>query len=130
MRVQDRHERLQFPGTEPRLETLDRLRRQRNFRHQHDGAFPLLQRVRDGLQINFGLAGAGNAVKQKCAAGLVLPPGFPVDERAGDRGLRLAARAIAALIYRNRRLARRSKPAAASAKCVRAHTDRVRKFPT
>ena len=56
MRMQHRDERLQFAGAEPRLEPLHRLRRQRNFRHQHNRAFALLQRVREGLQINFRLA--------------------------------------------------------------------------
>ena len=68
MRVQHRHERLQFAGAEPRLEALDGLRRQGNFRHQHDRALALLQRVGDGLQINFRLAGAGDAVQQESAA--------------------------------------------------------------
>jgi len=40
MAVQDRHERLEFAGTEPRLESLDRLRRERDFRHQHNRAWP------------------------------------------------------------------------------------------
>ena len=65
MRMQHRDERLQFSGTEPRLESFDGLRRQRNFRHEHDGAFALFQRVREGLQINFRFAGAGDAVKKK-----------------------------------------------------------------
>ena len=65
MRMQNRDERLQFAGTEPRLEPLDGLRRERNFRHEHDGALALFQRVREGLEINFGFAGAGDAVEKK-----------------------------------------------------------------
>jgi hypothetical protein len=56
MRMQHRYQRLQFPGTKPRLEPLDGLRCQRNFRHEHNGAFALLQRVGDGLEIDFGFA--------------------------------------------------------------------------
>ena len=63
--MQHRDQRLQFARTEPRLEPLDRLRRQRNFRHQHNRALALFQRVRDGLQINFRLAAAGDAVEKK-----------------------------------------------------------------
>ena len=58
-------ERLQFAGTEPRLESLDGLRRERNFRHEHDRALALFQRVREGLEIDFRLAAAGDAMEQK-----------------------------------------------------------------
>ena len=65
MRMQHRYERLQFAGAEPRLEPLNRLRRQRNFRHEDDGALALLERVGQRLKINLGLAGAGDAVQKK-----------------------------------------------------------------
>ena len=48
-----------------RAEAIHRLRRQRNFRYQHNRAFALLQRTGNRLQINFGLTGTGYAVKQK-----------------------------------------------------------------
>ena len=64
MAVQNRDERLKLAGTEPRLESLDGLRRERNFRHEHNGAFALLQRMFDGLEINLGLAGTGDAVEK------------------------------------------------------------------
>ena len=51
------------PVAEPRLEPLNRLRRQRNLRHQHDGALPLAKRVCDRLQIHLRLAAAGHAVQ-------------------------------------------------------------------
>ena len=67
MRMQDGDKRLQFSRTEPRLEPLHRLRRQRNFRHEHDRALTLLQRVRDGLQIHLRLARTRDAMqKESC----------------------------------------------------------------
>ena len=65
MAVQHRHQRLQRAGAEPRLEALDGLRRERDFRHEHDRALALFQRVGDGLQINLGLAAAGDAVEEE-----------------------------------------------------------------
>ena len=65
MAVQHRHQRLHAARAEPRLEPLDRLRRQRNLRHQHDRAFALLQRVVDRLQVDLRLAAAGDAVQQE-----------------------------------------------------------------
>ena len=65
MAVQHGHQRLQRAGTEAGLEPLDRLRRQRDFRHQHNRALALLQGVGDGLQINFRLAAAGHAVQEE-----------------------------------------------------------------
>ena len=50
---------------ETRGETLHRLRRKRDFRHHHDGALSQSEDVRDRLQINLGLAAAGDAVKQQ-----------------------------------------------------------------
>ncbi|MPM68295.1 hypothetical protein SDC9_115226 [bioreactor metagenome] len=49
---------------EARPEAAHRLRRERNFRHQHDGGAPQLQRPGDGLEIDFGLARTGDAEKQ------------------------------------------------------------------
>ena len=63
VRMQNRDERLQFARTEPRLESFNGLRRQRNFWHEHNCAFALFQRVRQRLQINFRLAAAGDAMK-------------------------------------------------------------------
>src|ERR1039458_1633280 len=71
MAVQDGDERLQFAGTEPCFESLDRLRRERNFRHEHNRALALFERVRDGLQVNFGFAGTGDAVQKERAAGIL-----------------------------------------------------------
>ena len=65
MAVQHRHQRLQRTGAEPRLEPLDGLRRERNFRHQHNRALALLQGVGDGLQIDLRLAAAGDAVEEE-----------------------------------------------------------------
>jgi hypothetical protein len=60
-----RDERLQLSRAEPRLEALDCLRCECDFRHEHDRTFALLQRVRDGLQIDFRLTGAGDAVQEE-----------------------------------------------------------------
>ena len=50
VRVEHGDLRLQRAVAEARLEALDGLRRKRNLRHEHDGALPLRQRVRDGLR--------------------------------------------------------------------------------
>ena len=63
--MQHRHERLQFAGTEPGLESLDGLRRERNFRHEHDRALALFERMGEGLEIDFRFARTGDAVKQE-----------------------------------------------------------------
>ncbi len=65
MAVQDGDERLQFAGTEPCFESLDRLRRERNFRHEHNRALALFERVGKGLEVDLRLAGAGDAVEKK-----------------------------------------------------------------
>jgi len=67
MAVQDRHQRLQGARAEAALETFDRLWCEGDFRHEHDGAFALLQAMGDGLQINLGLAAARDAVEQEGA---------------------------------------------------------------
>ena len=114
MRMQNRHERLQFAGTEPRLEPLDRLRRQRNFRHEHNRAFALLQRVREGLQINFRFAGAGDAVQQKgCEVG-----GLAAGWMALTRPSSCAALHRRFDFFQRGSLRRIQRRSAASAKCV------------
>src|ERR1043166_4912552 len=47
--MQNRNERLQRAGGETGFEALDRLRRERDFRHENDSAFALLESVSDGL---------------------------------------------------------------------------------
>src|SRR4029077_12743632 len=49
---------------ETTLETFDRLRRKRNFRHEDDRAAPAFERSPDRLQINFGFSATGNPVQQ------------------------------------------------------------------
>src|SRR6185312_12346832 len=75
MRVQHCHEGLQFTGAETRFKTLDRLRRERNFRHKDYGALSVFQRMGDGLEVDFGFSGAGDAVEEERAAG-ILPAGL------------------------------------------------------
>ena len=75
MAVQNRNERLQRAGAEATLEPFDGLRRERDFRHEHDGAFSLLQAMGDGLQINFGLAAARDAVEEEGARVASIRPG-------------------------------------------------------
>ncbi len=53
-----------FLPDEARAKMLDCLRRERDFRHEHQRAFTQRQHLRDGLQINFRLAAAGHAVEQ------------------------------------------------------------------
>ena len=67
MRVQNRDECLELAGTEARLESFDGLRRERDFRHEDDGALALFERVGKGLQVNFGFAGACHSMKKKCS---------------------------------------------------------------
>ena len=74
MAVQHRDEGLQGPGTEPRFKPLHRLRRERNLRHQHDGAFALLERVGDSLQIDLSFAAAGDAVEKEGVGGVFRVP--------------------------------------------------------
>jgi hypothetical protein len=62
--VQERHR-----VAEPRLEAADRLRRERDLRHQHDDTATTLQRLGARPQVDLGLAGAGDAVQQVRPAG-------------------------------------------------------------
>ena len=62
MTVQHSHQCLERPCAKTRLETLNRLRRERNFRHQHNRPFPLLQRMRNRLQIHLCLPTPRHAV--------------------------------------------------------------------
>ena len=50
---------------ETAFETLDRLRRERNFRDEHDGSLAPRQRELDRLQINFRFSAPGHAVQQE-----------------------------------------------------------------
>src|ERR1700686_231643 len=65
MAVQDRDRVLRFGETA--FEPLDRLRRERNFRDEHNRAMAARERRVNRLQINFGLAAAGHAVQQNRA---------------------------------------------------------------
>ena len=49
---------------ETALETLDRLRGERDFRDEDDGGLAARERGADRLQINFRFPAAGDAVKQ------------------------------------------------------------------
>ena len=59
--------RMPFGGTRAKAcrETVEELRRQRNLRHQDQALSPLAQSLRDGLEINLGLAGAGDAFEER-----------------------------------------------------------------
>ena len=67
--VQDGDQGPQPALGEARFESLDRLRRERDFRDQDNRAFALLQGVGEGLQIDFGLAAAGDAVEEEDGSG-------------------------------------------------------------
>ena len=65
MAVKDGHGSPQRTMIEAGLEPFDRLRRERNLRHQHDGAPAQFEATRDGLQIHLGLAASRDTVKQE-----------------------------------------------------------------
>ena len=53
-------------GTDPRLEALQELARQRNFGQKDENLLlPVPQSLRDGLEIDFGLSRAGHAIEQR-----------------------------------------------------------------
>ncbi len=62
-------------GGETALESLHGLRRERNLRNKHDGGFAETEHFLDGLQINLGLAAAGDAVEQDRLVRFRLPDG-------------------------------------------------------
>ncbi len=49
---------------EPLYEALARLRRQTDFRHQHDCLSTISQHFVDGLHVDFGLAATGNSMQE------------------------------------------------------------------
>ena len=53
-----------FPADEPGAEMLDGLRGERDFRHEHEGAFAEGQHLGDGLEIDLRLAAAGDAMQK------------------------------------------------------------------
>ena len=63
--VQHGNQGLEPAGGEPGLEPLDRLRRKRDFRDQHNCPFAQLQGASDGLKVNLGLAAPGDAVEEE-----------------------------------------------------------------
>src|SRR4029077_9139190 len=60
------------------LETLDGLRRERDFRDENDCAAPAIKRRPDRLQIDFGFSGTGHTMEQNWMSG------FRRGERLGD----------------------------------------------
>ena len=63
--VQDGDEGFEFAGAEAGFETLDGLGREGDFGNKDDRAFAGFQRVRDGLEVDFGFAAAGHAVEEE-----------------------------------------------------------------
>ena len=61
--MQDRH-----AFAEPCAHAADRLRRERDLRHEHDRAEAALEHRRDRLEVHLGLAGACRAVEQEVTA--------------------------------------------------------------
>ncbi len=51
-------------AAEPRAEAIDRLRRQADLGHQHDRLPPEVDYLLDGLDVDLGLAAAGDAVDE------------------------------------------------------------------
>ena len=66
---------------ESRAEPPDRLRGERDLRHEHDRAEPALERRSACLQVHLGLAGAGRAVQQEVPAAGVDRRHDPLDGR-------------------------------------------------
>src|SRR5438552_19057062 len=113
MTVQHGDECLQTSRTKARLKSFDSLWREGNLRYQNNRALALLQRMRNGLEIDFGLAAAGDAVEEEGAGrcgrwkiwgdggskgrkgrgGFILPVGGV--HRRGDRGQGLGLLRIA-----------------------------------
>src|SRR5688572_1011927 len=91
MAVQHGNKSLERAGSKPGFEPLDRLRRERNFGHEDDGAFALFERVGDRLEIYFGFAAASDAVEEEnamgvCANNLFQRGGLLVIQRQRLRG--------------------------------------------
>ena len=76
-RVEDRD-----PVAEARLETAERLRRERDLGHEHDRAAPSLERRRAGLEVDLRLAAPGRAREQQVRAAAVERLDDPRDGRA------------------------------------------------
>ena len=72
------------PHAEALRETIEELRRQRDFRHQDQRLPSLAQSFRDGLEINLRLARAGDAFEQSDGKAAQFDLG---DERGGGLGL-------------------------------------------
>ena len=68
-----RHARMPFGGlgAKARGEALEKLRGERDFRHEHERLSAALQSARDRFEIDFRLAGAGDAFEQEWAKGVL-----------------------------------------------------------
>src|SRR5260370_30666534 len=87
---------LQGARAEARFKTLNGLGCQGYFGHEPDRAFALLERMGNGLEINFSFAAAGNAVQEKSsgwslfAIGLLFHSGISTSVAgAKDKGSRV-----------------------------------------
>ena len=78
---------------EARLEALDGLRREADFRDEDERGLVLLQHPGDGLEIDFGLAAAGDAVEQH---GLAVRRRRQRGQDMGERNLLFVREGVAA----------------------------------
>ena len=62
--VRVQHRDLVPRRSEARLEALDRLRRERDFRHEQNRAEPAFEHALDGLEVDLRLSAAGHTVEQ------------------------------------------------------------------
>ena len=100
LRLAERRMQNGDPFAEARAEPAERLRRQRDLRHEHDRATPSLERGGAGLEIHLRLAAAGCTVEEEVRA---LSGVEPLDDalecgplrRAQRGGLRLARQRVA-----------------------------------
>src|SRR5205085_12693400 len=65
LRLRERGVQDRDPLSEASAEPPDRLRRERDFRNEHDRAQPTLQRGGAGAQVHLGLPAAGRAVRSE-----------------------------------------------------------------
>jgi hypothetical protein len=95
------------PLAEPSAKAPDRLRRERDLRHEHDRPQPSLERSRTRLQVDLGLPATGGAVEQEMAAAGVERRDDALDGgrlRLRQRGRRRLARQRLASLGRRRLL--------------------------
>ena len=123
---------------EARLEAAERLRRQRDLRHEHDRAAAARERGRAGLEVDLRLAAAGRAGEEQVAAAAVdrrddprdrPPPAAPSARAAPPRRPCRRPSAVARRAGRAASARRARAPAPASSRSSRRARARDRRAP-